>query len=346
MNGVVEISVRFGKTSYEFSLKRNITIIDDYSATGKSTLIRALSTKRNKKGVNSVTINSSGYKVAVFTEDTWDAAQHVPELYKNTIIFIDELQDFVDTPKFAKFVKETGTYFVLITRAEVGNLPYSAKEIYTVKTSGKKHTLEPKYTFSDNFLGKNSLNTKPNIILVEDKKSGYSFFEDIAENNSIICKTSDGKSNIAIALNNEKFKKIIAGKILMIVCDSAAIGCDIKDITTSMTNNCVLYGPESFEYMILNSDIFDSFNKDILLNTYNYIDPIEHVSWERFYTHKLREESKDTEYVYNKNILNPNYLVPETKNKILKANNLGFLVTEEVKKKVIEPINRMNLLDD
>lgn len=147
VNGVVKITVKFGKISYDFSLKRNITVIDDYSATGKSTLIRALSARRNKKGVNSVTINASGYKVVVFNEDTWEAAQYVPELYKNTIIFVDELQDFVDTVEFAKFVKETGTYFVLITRAEIGNLSYSAKEIYTVKTSKGKHTLEPKYIF-------------------------------------------------------------------------------------------------------------------------------------------------------------------------------------------------------
>lgn len=326
MNGVIPMTIRYGKISYEFSLKRNITIIDDYSATGKSTLVRALASRRTGKGVKSVAIDASGYDIAVFTNDTWNAAQFLPELYTKTIIFIDELQDFVDTPEFAKFVKDTGTYFVLITRANLGNLAYSVDEIYTVETIGKKHILKPKYRFENNFIKGQLLNHKPNCILTEDAKSGYMFFNSVAEDNLLQCYSAKGKSNIAVILDKPEFIQYIKGKVLMVVCDRAALGCDIKDILAVFGENCILYAPESFEYMILNSNIFKNFNKDILENTSNYINPAEHVSWEKFYEYILCEISKNTEYLYTKRELNPNYMKNDIKNKILISNHLQFLI--------------------
>lgn len=53
------------------------------------------------------------------------------------IIFIDEENAFIKTEQFAKAVREADNYFVLITRENLYNLPYSVEEIYGLHSSGK-----------------------------------------------------------------------------------------------------------------------------------------------------------------------------------------------------------------
>ena len=53
------------------------------------------------------------------------------------IIFIDEENAFIKTEQFAKAVRESDNYFVLITRENLYNLPYSVEEIYGLHSSGK-----------------------------------------------------------------------------------------------------------------------------------------------------------------------------------------------------------------
>lgn len=44
---------------------------------------------------------------------------------------------FIKTEQFAKAVRESDNYFVLITRENLYNLPYSVEEIYGLHSSGK-----------------------------------------------------------------------------------------------------------------------------------------------------------------------------------------------------------------
>ena len=53
---------------------------------------------------------------------------------KNTVIFIEENNEFVFTKEFASYVKESGNYFVFVTRAPLKMLPYSIHEIYEIIT--------------------------------------------------------------------------------------------------------------------------------------------------------------------------------------------------------------------
>lgn len=52
-------------------------------------------------------------------------------------LFTDEGNSFVKTEKFAKAVRGSDNYFVLITRENLYNLPYSVEEIYGIRSSGK-----------------------------------------------------------------------------------------------------------------------------------------------------------------------------------------------------------------
>ena len=77
MKGLHKVIVQNNRLHYEFDIKRNITIIQGNSATGKTTL--------------------------------------------------------------------TDNYYVLITRENLYNLPYSVEEIYGIRTSGRHGTLKQSY---------------------------------------------------------------------------------------------------------------------------------------------------------------------------------------------------------
>ena len=54
-----------------------------------------------------------------------------------TIFFIDEENAFINTEEFAAEVRGSDNYFVLITRENLYNLPYSVEEIYGLYASGR-----------------------------------------------------------------------------------------------------------------------------------------------------------------------------------------------------------------
>ena len=68
---------------------------------------------------------------------------------KNTVIFIEENNNFVFGKEFADFVKHSGNYFVIVTRAPITVLPYSIHEIYEIITDGKRTDIkESSYIFT------------------------------------------------------------------------------------------------------------------------------------------------------------------------------------------------------
>ena len=44
---------------------------------------------------------------------------------KQSIVFVDEGAKFINTEEFATAIKKSDNYYVLITRQDLGNLPYS-----------------------------------------------------------------------------------------------------------------------------------------------------------------------------------------------------------------------------
>ena len=65
----------------------------------------------------------------------------------------------------------------------------------------------------------------------------------------------------------------------------------------------MLYLPESFEWLILLSDVLnDREIMHILDNPYEYIESREYFSWERFFTKLLTEKSEDTYLAYSKTL--------------------------------------------
>lgn len=125
MTGKHKIIVQNNKLHYEFEIRRNITIIQGDSATGKTTLIQMLRQAENLG-------KSSGIDVICDVSCKVLEGANWKLLLRNltgNIIFADEENEFINTEEFASEIKNSDNYFVLITRENLYNLPYSVEEI-------------------------------------------------------------------------------------------------------------------------------------------------------------------------------------------------------------------------
>ena len=112
----------------------------------------------------------------------------------------------------------------------------------------------------------------------------------------------------------------------MVIADGAAFGSEMERILKLLRSreNIDLFLPESFEWLILQSGIINDRDlKDILENTYNYVESKEYLSWERYFTHLLIERTADSYLRYNKTSLNEAYMQENIQKKIV--GNIKFI---------------------
>ena len=314
MKGKYKVIVKNNRLHYEFEIKRNITIIKGDSATGKTTLInmvRQFADLGNSSGIDVVcdapcrVLEGSMWKILL-------------QNMVGNIIFIDEENHFIRTKEIAEAVKESDNYFVIITRENLYNLPYSVEEIYGIHSSGKyqntKRVYQEMYKI---YPASNTFVDKPEKIIVEDTNSGYEFFKSVANEHGITCESAGGKTKL--------FSKLLDcdGKRICIVADGAAIGPEMDALykTALKNRNIKLYLPESFEWIILSSGLLeDKEVKAILDAPENYIESQIYFSWERYFTKLLVDKTEGTYLKYQKSKLNPAYL--HEKNKRIIQNQL------------------------
>ena len=312
MRGIYHIIVQNRYLKYEFDIRRNITVIQGDSATGKTTLV-SLIREYMLDGVESgVTISCECECKVVEGNRTW---QNQLAAIKDSIVFIDEGNSFIASKDFAREVQKGENYFVLVTREGLESLPYSVTEIYGIKSSGKYgrleavyHELYQIYNFNDNV-------TSGKTILVEDGNSGYEFFSVVASEQGLNCISAKGKSNIFNIVSSDDADD------MLVIADGAAFGSQIRRVMNAIEGkNVQLYLPESFEWLILNSSIFnDNKIKQILEDTSNFVDSREFFSWERFFTQILVDNTKDTYMAYSKQKLNEVYLHEKNKRAIIEV---------------------------
>ena len=313
MKGKHRIVVSTKRLKYEFELRRNLTIIQGDSATGKTTLIDMIRDFVNNPAGTPVEINCDK-KCYVLEGALWK--EQLAGI-SDSIIFIDEGNEFIKSTDFAQEIQQTDNYYVIVTREALPSLPYSVEEIYGIRTSGKYGTLKQSYHEFYRLYGENTYENEiePEIIITEDSNSGYQFFEQVCKENQLKCESMDGKSNVFHYLNLHRNEKIL------VIADGAAFGSEIDRVLQLIERrkNVALYLPESFEWMILSSGVLKSKMVDeILSNPSEYIESKMYFSWERFFTLFLIEETKDTYMAYAKRKINPAYLEKSIRESILK----------------------------
>ena len=271
MRGSYWFKAKSKKVLFEFSIQRNITVIKGDSATGKTTLLHILYEylRMGRQSGYSVSTNAEYY---VYLRDEvgrdWkDALYHL----KNTIIFIEENNEFVFTKEFAAFVKESGNYFVLVTRAPLKMLPYSIHEIYEIITDGKRTDVKESYhEFREIYSNYPVLeNNKIQNVVTEDSNSGYQFWGHVFKDSRMI--SSNGNGNLI-----KQVKELKTGDTL-VIADGAAFGSLMESCLNAFrvqsSRRISLWLPESFEYLILKSNILKSEKFiEIMENKPEYLD--------------------------------------------------------------------------
>ena len=311
MKGKYKVIVRNNKLHYEFEIKRNITIIQGDSATGKTTLINMLLQAENLGESSGVDVLSN-VPCRILEGVSWKL---ILQNTAGTIFFIDEENAFINTEEFASEVRGSDNYFVLITRENLYNLPYSVEEIYGLYASGRYQNTKKIYQqmyriYSDI----QELPIKPELFIVEDSNSGYEFFKAISDEKNLECESAGGKSNIFSKIKNVKNREVC------VIADGAAIGPEMNGLyeISHKKNNIHLYLPESFEWIVLKSGLIDDREIRKILETPElFIDSKKYFSWERFFTNLLIEKTKNSYLQYRKSAINKTYLHSKNKEKIL-----------------------------
>ncbi len=317
MKGMHHIVIQNKRIRFAFSIKRNITIIRGDSATGKTTLFSMIEEYGNLGKDSGVQIQCDKACVAL-SGKYW---QETLENIHDSIVFVDEDSRFLKTKDFAKRIRDSNNYYVLITRENLPALPYSVEEIYGIHCSGKYMDTRQVY----NLFYKIYSETNPGKILIkslitEDSQAGFTFFSQVSKTRGICCESAGGKSNILGILQEKLLDK--EQKETLVIADGAAFGPEMAHISQLLRGNVniKLYLPESFEWLLLYADIFNKpFIRKKLEEAENYIESEKYFSWERYFTDLLMEETKDSPYPYDKSNLKDFYLQDKIVQKVLEA---------------------------
>ena len=314
MVGAYRIIVSNKYLKYEFIIKRNITVVKGNSATGKTTLIEMIREYTEEED-SGITVQCDKKCVVLYGKD-WE--KRLKEI-TDSIVFIDESGRFTKSTDFAGAIQNTNNYYVIVSREKLSALPYSIQEIYGIRENGKYMGLKTEYTLNEfyNIYGQQPQREfKPEVVITEDSNSGYDFYSAIYKN-GIECISANGKSNILSEIQKDKYK----GKRRLAIADGAAFGSEMETIMCYISNvdeMVELYAPESFEYILLLSDIFKlKILEHELEETYNYADSERYFSWEQYYTALIAQITEGTELQYNKSKLNSYYLSERNTQRII-----------------------------
>ena len=312
MKGKYDITVKSRRIQYKFTVLRNITILRGDSATGKTTLIDMIAAYQENGEASGVTVQSKK-QCTVLTGIRW---QENLAMIHDSIVFIDEGDKFVASEDFARAVKNTDNYYVIATRASLFDLPYSIKEIYGIKNVSGNRYQGTKRLYAEFYplcRVDNELTAKPDLVITEDSKSGYQFFDNYFSEYGIKCISAESKAKIYNQLLEREYDSAL------VIADGAAFGPEIERVLSlKNAKNIMLFLPESFEWIILRSGVVkDTEINAMLEKPYDYIESGKYFSWERFFTDVLTEKTKGTYLKYDKSQLNKSYINPNEKNAIL-----------------------------
>ena len=315
MRGIIHLMVQSVHLKYEMDFYRNITILKGDSATGKTTLVDMIQ-EYNLNGSDTGIILSCNCPCRVISGNTWE--EQLKDI-NGSLVFIDEGNRFVASEDFARAIRKTDNYYVIVTRESLGNLPYSVTEIYGIHCAGKYAYQKPVYHQMYRIYGdyNNPSGGNINKLLIEDSNSGFDYFSGVSQNHSIECVSAQGASNIYHLLQEAESKNGIT-----VIADGAAFGAQMEKVYQLILSNpgITIYLPESFEWLVLSADILnDTEIKKILENPSDYIECSDHFSWERYFTNLLIEKTNDTYLKYSKTKLNPAFLQGKNCEKIIEV---------------------------
>ena len=309
----VKVSRRRG-TTFEFTVRRNITIVRGDSGTGK-TILYDMVADYTRLGDNSgVTVQCERPCVALTDIDWRNQLAGIA----GSIVFIDEGMEDLPTEDFPRAVRDSDNYYVIFTRSELPCLPYSVNEIYRIKTSGKFHSLVPMYKELEGHrysLSRAKANQDFDVLLTEDSKSGLQFFEARFDGEKLHCESAQSNTKILDWLCSHDDDPVF------VIADGAAFGpyADrVLKYQKEHPHEVTVCLPESFERLLLSSGVVKADGvEECLASPENYVDSAKYMSWEQFFTSVLSDATKGTPLAYNKGRIAKGFLAPANADKVM-----------------------------
>lgn len=309
----VKVSRRRG-TTFEFTVRRNITIVRGDSGTGKTTLYDMVADYTRLGDRSGVTVQCERPCVALTDIDWRNQLAGIA----GSIVFIDEGMEDLPTEDFARAVRDSDNYYVIFTRSELPCLPYSVNEIYRIKTSGKFHSLVPMYKELEGHrysLSRAKANQDFDVLLTEDSKSGLQFFEARFDGEKLHCESAQSNTKILDWLCSHDDDPVF------VIADGAAFGpyADrVLKYQKEHPHEVTVCLPESFEWLLLSSGAVKADGvEECLASPENYVDSAKYMSWEQFFTSVLSDATKGTPLAYNKGRIAKGYLAPANADKVM-----------------------------
>ena len=309
----VKVSRRRG-TTFEFTVRRNITIIRGDSGTGKTTLYDMVADYTRLGDRSGVTVQCERPCVALTDIDWRNQLAGIA----GSIVFIDEGMEDLPSECFASAVGESDNYYVIFTRSELPCLPYSVNEIYRIKTSGKFHSLVPMYKELEGHrysLSRAKANQDFDVLLTEDSKSGLQFFEARFDGEKLHCESAQSNTKILDWLCSHDDDPVF------VIADGAAFGpyADrVLKYQKEHPHEVTVCLPESFEWLLLSSGVVKADGvEENLASPENYVDSAKYMSWEQFFTSVLSDATKGTPLAYNKGRIAEGFLAPANVDKVM-----------------------------
>ena len=315
MRGTYTIRVRRNRVTYTLVLERNITIICGNSATGKTTLYQCIADYEEYGSASGIHLES-GKECHVLEGRHW---QNDLESFSDSFVFVDEGNAFLKSKDFADAIKNTDNYYILLTRENLYQLPYSVNSILELRktTSRFKHTYNKTYPRYEHINDFRMVISNMNGIITEDSNSGYDLYSVIADRNGIRCISAGGKSGILSRLKETE------GNRMIVAADGAAFGAEMAEIYQYLklhSDKMLLYLPESTEWVILSSGVLhDAETEEILKDPAQHIESRQYFSWEQYFTELLVRKTRNTPAAYDKRKLAAFYLKDENIEKIIQV---------------------------
>ncbi len=313
MNGKHSVKVSDRRVRYIFELVRNITVVQGNSGTGKTTLFDMISAYTRLKERSGVRIDCDMPCVALHADSDWQVRL---ENIHDSIVFIDEDADYISTHDFASAVRHTDNYYVIFCRESLHELPYSVEEVYEIRTSKKIHTFHKVYhKQKDCVYAKAGGKAKASVLLTEDSRAGYQFYQHYYDGTSVTCSSAGSNSGIFSWLREHHEEKVF------VVADGAAFGAEmnrVMELQHQFSDKITLCLPECFEWLILQSGLINSPGLDEMLeNPSDDIDPQRYFSWENYFEDYLVQQTAGTHYAYSKSKIHRFYTVRENSGRIV-----------------------------
>lgn len=290
---MISINVTSRHYNLSLDLKYKITVIRGNSGRGKSIFFNAVLFPQ--RGRYKITV-SDGFTLIPLIETTYRDSFDSGST-KEKRIYITDDDDFVFTKEFAEYVKvNTKDMFVIINRFEkrdiksLGGLPFCYDAVLRWKCSGINHWTEPYYNYDSDFVF-----NKFDVVLIEDRKYGYSFFESLIGKGNIL--SLDGKDSIDTKVID--MLDSLVGKKICLLVDLSAFGCCFESLYNLIKRFklCVYLNPNylSFEYMLLRSNMFK-----FSLNDVSLVEQLKYMSLEHLCEDYIHRLTSGKSYKYTK----------------------------------------------